>query len=131
LSATILPLSFGILFLIAEGEEWRPMITKCEKECGGDPSVWKYDVCVSACLMPWRNLQDKPDKFGPGLNPFSGGFPSPTWALPSNPPGETQIVQFKGRDSTRFNLKKNTCLRFNVLLYKNSCVENVSFKNSK
>jgi hypothetical protein len=83
-----LPLTFGILLPIAEGEEWRPMITKCEKQCGGDPSVWKYDACVSACLMPWRNLQDTPDKFGPVVDPFSGGFPSPNWALPSNPSGK-------------------------------------------
>jgi len=39
-----------------------------------------------------RNLQDTPNKFGPVVDPFSGGFPSPTWALPTPALGKTQTI---------------------------------------
>jgi len=49
----------------------------------------------------FRKIQDTPDKFGPAVDPFSGGSPSPTWAMPT-PAGKTQtIIQFKVRENAQ------------------------------
>jgi hypothetical protein len=73
----------------------------CEKRCA---DAWIKAACLGACNNInddfWRNLQDTPDKFGPVVDPFSGGFPSPTWAMPT-PSGKT--IQYSLRsESTNF-----------------------------
>jgi hypothetical protein len=51
--------------------------------------------------MPMRNLQDTPDKFGPVVDPFSGGSPSHTWALPT-PPGKTILYNYMSERALDF-----------------------------
>jgi len=96
LSCLFVPLIHWIHLSIEERED---SVDDCNKKCSAQGT--SFLPCLMGCVR--RKPVNKPDQFGPVVDPFSGGSPA-SLMLHSTLPGKIQTYVFKGAGSTRFNL---------------------------